>query len=57
MLEAALLIAGLAAGFAAAWALGGNAREQLAASRARAEEQERAAEEKLAFAADAKGQL
>jgi len=52
MLEALLLAAGLttggAIGFAIAWTRGAPAREELAAVTARAEEQERAAADKLA---------
>ena len=48
-LIAAGLIQGAAIGFAAAWALNGKAREDLAATKARAAEQERAAADKLAI--------
>ena len=46
-----------AIGFAAAWALGGKTREQLAETKARADEQARAAAEKLELAANAKSEL
>ena len=54
-----LLIAmtAFAVGFAAAWALAGKARVQLAETKARAEEQERAAAEKLELASHAKTEL
>jgi DNA recombination protein RmuC len=59
MLDALLIYAApaFAIGFAAAWALGGNTREQLASTRARADEQARAAAEKLDLAATAKSEL
>ena len=46
-----------ALGFAIAWALGGKTREQLAATKARADEQAHAAAEKLDLAANAKSEL
>jgi hypothetical protein len=54
-----LLIAmtAFAVGFAAAWALAGKARVQLAETKARAETQERAAAEKLELASHAKTEL
>jgi DNA recombination protein RmuC len=54
---AAGLCIGAAAGFAAAWALNGKAREDLAATNARAEEQERSATEKLALVANTESRL
>src|SRR5688572_13078944 len=61
MFEALLLVTGAsigcAIGFAAAWALGGETREELAALKARAEEQERAAADKLALLAGARSEL
>ena len=58
MFETLLIaITAFATGFAAAWALGGKARVQLAETKARAEEQERAAAEKLELASDAKTAL
>ena len=57
MIEALLLIAGLVIGFAAAWALGGKTREELAETKARADEQARAAAEKLELVADTKSSL
>ncbi len=61
MLEALLASAGLALGcafgFALAWAQGGKTREDLAALQARAEEQERATQEKLALVAGTRTEL
>ena len=61
MLEALLASAGLALGcafgFALAWAQGGKTREELAALQARAEEQERATQEKLALVAGTRTEL
>jgi DNA recombination protein RmuC len=60
MFDQALLIyaaPAFAAGFAAAWALGGKTRERLADTKARADEQARAAAEKLDLAANAKSDL
>ena len=61
MFEALLLLTGLsigcAVGFATAWARGGHTREELAALQARAEEQERAAADKLALLAGARSEL
>ena len=61
MLEALLLAAGLATGgaigFAIAWTRGAPAREQLAAVQARAEEQERAAADKLAYVTNMRREL
>ena len=61
MLEALLTSAGLAMGcaigFAVAWARGGRTREELAAVLARADEQERAAADKLALVASTQAQL
>src|SRR5262245_52154638 len=47
LLAAAGLTTGLALGFAIAWAKGAPTREELAAQKARAEEQDKAAHEKL----------
>jgi DNA recombination protein RmuC len=61
MLEGLLLAAGLATGgaigFAIAWTAGARAREDLAALSARAEEQERAAADKLAHATNMRREL
>src|SRR6188508_2353779 len=61
MLEALLLAAGLttggAIGFAIAWTRGAPAREELAAVTARAEEQERAAADKLAYVTNMRREL
>ena len=61
MLEALLTSAGLAMGcaigFAVAWARGGKTREELAAVQARADEQERAAADKLALVASTQAAL
>jgi DNA recombination protein RmuC len=61
MFEALLLITGLCAGcaigFAIAWTIGGRAREELAAIDARAEEQERAAADKLAYVTNMRREL
>jgi len=61
MFEALLLVTGLSAGcaigFAVAWARSAPAREELAASEARAEEQERAAADKLAYATNMRREL
>ena len=61
MFEALLTSAGLAMGcaigFAVAWARGGKTREELAAMQARADEQERAAADKLALVASTQAQL
>jgi len=61
MLEALLLAAGLATGgaigFAIAWTRGAPAREELAAVTARAEEQERAAADKLAYVTNMRREL
>src|SRR5262245_30672733 len=61
MLEALLLAAGLATGgaigFAIAWTRGAPAREELAAVTARAEEQERAAADKLAHVTNMRREL
>ena len=61
MFEALLTSAGLAMGcaigFAVAWARGGRTREELAAVLARADEQERAAADKLALVASTQAQL
>src|SRR5690349_16351932 len=61
MLEALLagagLALGLAIGFVIAWAQGGKTREDLAALQARAEEQEKAAQEKLALVAGTRTEL
>ncbi len=51
------LALGLAIGFVIAWARGGRTREQLAALQARAEEQEKAAEDKLALVANTQAAL
>jgi DNA recombination protein RmuC len=51
------LITAFAGGFAVASLLGSRTREQLAAAKARAEEQASAAEDKLEFVADAKASL
>jgi hypothetical protein len=47
MFDALLICTAFATGFAAAWALGGRTRERLAEIKARADERERAAEDKL----------
>jgi DNA recombination protein RmuC len=57
LLAAAGLTTGLALGFAIAWAKGAPTREELAAQKARAEEQDKAAQEKLALVAQAKQEL
>ena len=58
MTDALLIcLAAFAAGFLAAWALGLRTREQLAAVKARADEQARAACDKLELVADAREQL
>src|SRR5215207_4472617 len=61
MLEALLTSAGLAMGcaigFTVAWARGGKTREELAALLARADEQERAAADKLALVASTQAAL
>jgi DNA recombination protein RmuC len=59
MLQALLIYAfpAFAVGFAAAWALGAKTRERLAETKARADEQARAAAEKLDLAANAKSEL
>ena len=61
MFEALLLSTGLAfglaLGFVIAWARGGQTREELAALQARAEEQEKAAEDKLALVATTQAAL
>ena len=54
---AAGLATGAAIGFAIAWAKGANAREELAALDARAEEQERAAADKLAHVTNMRREL
>jgi DNA recombination protein RmuC len=54
---AAGLASGAAIGFAIAWAKGANAREELAALDARAEEQERAAADKLAHVTNMRREL
>src|SRR5688500_14203870 len=51
LLTCTALALGLALGFIIAWARGGSTREELAALQARAEEQEKATEEKLALVA------
>jgi DNA recombination protein RmuC len=51
LLTSTALALGLAIGFVVAWARGGKTREQLAALQARFEEQEKAAEDKLALVA------
>jgi DNA recombination protein RmuC len=55
--EILILITAFATGFAAAWALGTRTREQLAATKARADEQARAVEDKLELVEDAKASL
>jgi DNA recombination protein RmuC len=61
MFEALLVVTGAsigcAIGFAAAWSRGGQTREELAALQARAEEQEKAAEDKLALVANTQAEL
>ena len=59
MFQALLIYAfpALALGFAAAWALGGKTREQLAETKARADEQMRAAADKLDLAVTTKSEL
>src|ERR1700752_944301 len=61
MFEALLLVTGLSAGcaigFAIAWTRGAKAREELAALDARAEEQERAAADKLAYVTNMRREL
>ena len=58
MFDALLIcITAFATGFAAAWALGTRTREQLADVKARAEEQARAAADKLDLVADAQSSL
>src|SRR3954471_13928373 len=52
-----IFVAGFAGGFAVAFMLGSRTREQLAAVKARAEEQAQAAADKLEFVADAKASL
>ena len=51
LLTSTALALGLAIGFVIAWARGGKTREELAALQARSEEQEKAAEDKLALVA------
>src|SRR5688572_32857329 len=51
------LALGLTIGFVIAWARGGQTREELAALQARAEEQEKAAQDKLALVADTQAEL
>ena len=57
LLTSTALALGLAIGFVIAWARGGKTREELAALQARAEEQEKAAEEKLALVANTQAAL
>ncbi len=58
MLDSLLIfITGLAGGFAVAFMLGSRTREQLAATKARAEEQANAAADKLELLADARASL
>jgi DNA recombination protein RmuC len=58
MIEALLIcVAAFAVGFAVAWTLGGRTRERLASVTARAEEQARAAEDKLELVAEARSSL
>jgi DNA recombination protein RmuC len=57
LLAGAGLALGVAVGFVIAWAQGGKAREELAALHARAEEQEKAAEQKLALVAGTRAEL
>jgi DNA recombination protein RmuC len=57
LLTSAALTLGLAAGFVIAWARGSTTREELAALQARAEEQEKAAQEKLALVAGTRTEL
>jgi DNA recombination protein RmuC len=57
LLAGAGLALGCAVGFVVAWAQGGKTREELAALQARADEQERAAEEKLALVANTQAEL
>jgi DNA recombination protein RmuC len=57
LFAAAGLTTGCAIGFAIAWGRGGDTREELAALKARAEEQEQAAADKLAFATSARREL
>jgi DNA recombination protein RmuC len=57
LLAGAGLALGVAIGFILAWARGSETREELAALQARAEEQERAAAEKLALVANTQAEL
>ena len=57
MFEALLISSAFVVGFAAAWALGGKTRELLAETKARSQEQARAAAEKLKLAVSAKSEL
>jgi len=57
MFEALLISSAFTVGFAAAWALGGKTREHLAETKARSQEQARAAAEKLELATTAKSEL
>jgi DNA recombination protein RmuC len=57
LLVSTALALGLALGFVIAWARGGKTREELAALQARAEEQERAAQDKLALVAHTQAAL
>lgn len=57
LLAAAGLTTGLALGFAIAWAKGAATREELAAQKARAEEQDKATQEKLALVANTRAEI
>jgi DNA recombination protein RmuC len=57
LLTSAALALGLAIGFVIAWARGGKTREELAGLQARAEEQEKAANDKLALVAHTQAAL
>jgi DNA recombination protein RmuC len=57
LIAAAALALGCTIGFVIAWAQGGKAREELAALHARAEEQEKAAQDKLALIANTQEEL